>query len=66
MTFDIEKIKSGNFEEPIVIFPLKQYKKLVDYIEEIEDRLAINERKNEPEISKNDFDKMFEVKFGKL
>lgn len=63
MTLNIENLKSLNINEPMVIFPLKQYRELIDYIEEIEDRLTIKERLDEGEISAQDFDKLFEDKF---
>lgn len=64
MTLNIENLNSLNINEPMVIFPLKQYQELIDYIEEIEDRLTIKERLDEPEVSAQDFDKLFEDKFG--
>jgi hypothetical protein len=36
---------------------------MMDYIEDIEDRLAVKERKEEETISKEDFDRMFQEKF---
>jgi hypothetical protein len=64
MTLNIEHLKSGSLNEPMVVFPLKQYENLMDYIEDIEDRLTVIDRMNEEVISKQDFDKRFEAKFG--
>lgn len=64
MTLNVENLKAGECNEPMVIFPLRQYEDLMSYIEDIEDRLAIIDRKNEPDISKQAFDKLFEQKFG--
>lgn len=64
MTLNVEHLKPGNLNEPMVIFPLKQYEDLMVYIEDIEDRLAVIDRMNEEVISKQDFDKRFEEKFG--
>ena len=65
MTLDNREIESMKFKEPMVIFPLKQYEELMEYVENMEDRLSAKERADEPEISKADFDKMFREKFGK-
>ncbi len=43
----------------MVVFPLKQYESLMEYIEEIEDRLTIIEREHEPTISQEDVDELF-------
>jgi hypothetical protein len=60
---DLKKLKQMNFSEPMVVFPLKQYSELMNYIEDIEDRLAVKERKDEETITKEDFDQMFHRKF---
>jgi len=52
------------FKEPMVVFPLKQYESLMEYIEEIEDRLAIVDRKQEPLVSQHELDALFREKFG--
>jgi len=64
MTLNVENLKAGDFKEPMVIFPLKQYEDLMSYIEDMEDRLAITDRMNDQEISNQDFDKLFVQKFG--
>lgn len=58
-------IKVKDFQEPMVIFPLKQYESLIEYIENIEDRLTVMERKDEPELSLEEVEKRFAAIFDK-
>jgi hypothetical protein len=58
-------LKDQVFKEPMVVFPLKQYESLMDYIEEMEDRLAIKEREDEPAVSQEEVEKRFMEKFGR-
>ena len=58
-------MKDKVFTEPMVVLPLKQYESLMDYIVEIEDRLAIIERNDEPTISQEEVEERFTVKFGR-
>lgn len=58
-------IKVKDFQEPMVIFPLKQYDALIEYIEDIEDRLTILEREDEPELSHEEVEKRFIEIFDK-
>jgi len=48
----------------MVIFPLKQYEALIEYLEDIEDRLSIQERLNEPTLSQEKVEEYFTKKFG--
>jgi hypothetical protein len=64
MSVSEKKLKDQVFNEPMVVFPLKQYENLMEYIEDIEDRLAIYERKPEPTISQEELDISFREKFG--
>ena len=64
MTLTVKHLKEKGFKEPMVIFPLKQYETLIEYLEDIEDRLSVMERKNEPNISQKDVEKKFNRKFG--
>jgi hypothetical protein len=64
MTLTVKHIKEKGFNEPMVIFPLKQYETLMEYIEDIEDRLSIMARINEPDISQEEVEKKFKKKFG--
>ena len=48
----------------MVIFPLKQYESLMDYVEDVEDRLAVAERINEYELTQQEVDELFIKKFG--
>jgi hypothetical protein len=51
-------------KEPMVIFPLRQYETLMEHLEDVEDRLAVMERTNEPNISQQEVEEMFLKKFG--
>ncbi|MEK6616053.1 MAG: hypothetical protein AABZ32_08085 [Bacteroidota bacterium] len=51
MTLSIKQLQGSNFKEPMVLFSLRQYEALVEYLEDMEDRLAIKERANEDNIS---------------
>jgi hypothetical protein len=64
MTLTVKYIKEPGFKEPMVIFPLKQYETLMEYMEDIEDRLSVMLRKNEPDISQEEVEKAFKKKFG--
>jgi hypothetical protein len=57
-------LKDQVFKEPMVVVPLKQYESLMNYIEEIEDRLAIIQRKDEPIIPQHEVEERFREKFG--
>lgn len=64
MTPTVKHLNESGFKEPMVIFPLKQYESLMEYLEDIEDRLAVITRKNEPNISQQEVEEMFVKKFG--
>ena len=64
MVLTVKQLKDQEFKEPMVVFPLKQYENLLDYIEEIEDRLSVMERFNEPTISQEEVDENFKKTFG--
>jgi hypothetical protein len=64
MVLTVKRLKEEEFKEPMVVFPLKQYESLLDYIEEIEDRLSVMERLNEPTISQEEVGENFKKKFG--
>ncbi len=64
MTITVKHLNETGFKEPMVIFPLKQYENLMEYLEDIEDRLSIMERINEPTISQEEVEKKFNKKFG--
>ena len=40
MTINVKHIKESKINEPMVMFPLRQYDELMDYLEDMEDRLA--------------------------
>ena len=65
MTLTVKHLKEPAFKEPMVIFPLKQYETLMEYIEDIEDRLSVKERINEPDISQEEVERKFNKKFEK-
>jgi hypothetical protein len=64
MVLTVKRLKDQEFKEPMVVFPLKQYEILLDYIEEIEDRLSVMERLNEPTVSREEVEENFKKKFG--
>lgn len=55
---DKDPIVKG-IKEPMVIFPLRQYETLMEHLEEVEDRLALMERANEPTISQEEVEEMW-------
>lgn len=65
MNLDVTFIKDKSLNEPMVLFPLRQYEKLMEYLEDIEDRLAIIERADEPDIPSEEVEKKFKKKFLK-
>lgn len=63
MVLTIKYLKEQSDKNPMVMFPLKQYETLMEYIEDIEDRLSVMERINEPSISQKEVEKKFKKKF---
>ncbi len=63
MTITVKHLKETGFKEPMVIFPLKQYEHLMEYLEDMEDRLSVISRINEPDISQEEVEKKFRKKF---
>lgn len=53
--------KAKGIKEPMVIFPLRQYETLMEHLEDVEDRLAVMERANEPNISQQEVEEMWGV-----
>ncbi|MEI6697218.1 MAG: hypothetical protein WCO13_14280 [Bacteroidota bacterium] len=64
MTITIKHHNEAGFKEPMVIFPLKQYESLMEYVEDIEDRLSVLQRIDEVVVSQQEVDKKFDEKFG--
>ena len=64
MVLTVKHLKEPRFKEPMVIFPLKQYETLMEYLEDIEDRLSVIERIKEPTLSREEVEKKFKKKFG--
>lgn len=64
MTLTVKHLRKPEFKEPMVIFPLKQYESLMEHLEDIEDRLSVMERTNEPTISQEEVEAKFIQKFG--
>jgi hypothetical protein len=60
----VKKMEKQDFNEPMVVFPLKQYEALVEYIEDMEDRLDIMARNEEPTLSQEEVDNLFKMKYG--
>lgn len=65
MASNVKHLKDQDFNEPMVVFHLKQHENLMGYVEDIEDRLSILERQNEPTVSQEEVDENFRNKFGK-
>jgi len=65
MTLTVKRLKEQTFSEPMVIFPLQQYENLLEYVEDLENRLAVIERVNEPVVSQEEVEKLFKRKFDK-
>ncbi len=55
------ELKSKN---PFVVLPLKQYEKLMEYIEDLEDKAALLTRKPEEDVAWTNIEKKFNKKFG--
>ncbi len=51
-------------KDPMVLLPLKQYETMLEYIEDLEDKIAIRNRKDEESIPWRDTEKKFDKKFG--
>ena len=64
MTLTVKHLNESGFKEPMVIFSLKQYEMLMEYAEDVEDRLAVITRANEPDVSQQEVEEMFVKKFG--
>lgn len=64
MTLTIKHLKEKGSKEPMVIFPLKQYETLLEYIEDIEDRLSVIKRESETTLSQEEVERKFKKKFG--
>jgi hypothetical protein len=64
MASTVKHIKDCGFKKPMVIFPLKQYETLMEYLEDVEDRLSVMERLNEPIVSQEEVEENFKKKFG--
>ena len=63
MTLTVKRLKEQTFSEPMVIFPFKQYENLLEYVEDLEDNLAVVERMNEPVVSQEEVEELFKRKF---
>ena len=50
MTINVKHIKESKINEPMVMFPLRQYDELMEYLEDMEDRLAVKERADDKNI----------------
>lgn len=48
MNLNTTLLKDKNLNEPMVLFPLSQYNKLMEYIEDIEDSMSVKQSVNEP------------------
>ena len=60
----VKLMKEAKFREPMAILPLRKYNDLIEYLEDLEDQLAVIERSKEPEIPVEEVEKKFKKKFG--
>jgi hypothetical protein len=51
-------------KSPFVVLPLEQYERLMEYIEELEDRTALITRQSEDDVEWSAIEKKFNKKFG--
>ncbi|MDZ4847251.1 MAG: hypothetical protein SH857_17095 [Chitinophagales bacterium] len=58
-------IKAIKVKEPVVVLNLREYEKLIEYVEDLEDRVSVRERANEPNVPYEKVEKRFKRKFGK-
>ena len=47
MTLTVKLLRKTKYQEAMALLPMKQYKELLDYLEDMEDRLAIKEREGD-------------------
>lgn len=59
----IRLMKESTFREPMAVLSLRKYNELLEYLENIEDRLAIAERAKEETVSWEEVEKQFKKKF---
>ncbi len=60
MPITVKHLKEPDFKDLMVIFPLKQYEILMEYLEDIKVRLCVKERINELNISHEEVEKKLE------
>jgi len=65
MTLLVKHIKEAKYKEPMVVLPLRQYETLIEYVEDMEDRIAIRERANDENISWEEVKKEIKKKLAK-
>ena len=58
-------IKAIKVKEPVVVLNLREYEKLIEYLEDLEDRVSVRERANEPNVPYEKVEKRFRRKFGR-
>lgn len=51
-------------KSPYVVLPLKQYRLMLEYIDDLEDKMALRQRKNEESVAWDITEKKFNKKFG--
>jgi hypothetical protein len=58
-------IKAIKTKEPVVVMNVREYKALIEYLEDLEDRVAVRERSKEPNIPLGEVERRFRKKFGR-
>lgn len=57
-------IKAIKTKEPVVVLNVREYEALIEYLEDLEDRVAVKERSGEADIPQQEVEKRFRKKFG--
>jgi hypothetical protein len=47
MTLTVKLLRKTKHQEAMALLPMKQYRALLEYLEDMEDRLAVKERKED-------------------
>jgi len=47
MTLTVKLLRKTKYQEAMALLPMKQYEALLEYLEDMEDRLAVKEREGE-------------------
>lgn len=65
MAVKAASIRAIKTKEPVVVMNVREYEALIEYLEDLEDRVSVRERAKEPNIPQEEVEKQFRKKFGK-